>query len=127
MAHLALSRTTNPMAVAFARRMLHDHIPNNEQLAAIARSENRPLPSGIGPENAAVMARLQALHGPAFTHAYIRAQIPAHEKMLALLQSEVSSGSDPRLVSFARMTIPVVRAHLALARRDAGMMGGMGM
>ncbi|HZO93069.1 MAG TPA: DUF4142 domain-containing protein [Candidatus Baltobacteraceae bacterium] len=121
MARLALSRTTDPMVRAFARRMLHDHIPNNAQLAAIARSENRRLPSGVGAANAAVMARLEALSGRAFDRAYIRAQIPAHEQMLALLQNEISSGSDPRLVSFARTTVPIVREHLALARRDAGM------
>ena len=124
-ARLALGKSSNSMVDAFARRMLHDHIPNNQQLQAIMMREGIPIPRMVDPADQAMMARLHMQRGRAFDAAYLQGQVTAHEKMLSLLQNEVTSGSDPRLRAYARMTIPVIRMHLAMARRDVAMMSRM--
>jgi Na+/alanine symporter len=39
--------------------------------------------------------------------------------MLALMQKEAASGSDPKLTAFAKATAPVVQQHLTMAQSDA--------
>jgi putative membrane protein len=124
-AHVALNNSRNPGVIRFANRMITDHTANNAQLARIAHQEGRPLPPTIGARNEQIVATLQTLHGRAFDRQYVQGQVAGHEQMLSLLQNEVASGSDPRLVAFARATIPVVREHLSLARRLSSMMSGM--
>ena len=63
-------------------------------------------------------AKLEVLRGNAFDHAYLTSQVAGHQKMLALMQTEASSGTDPKLVAFAKATIPTVKQHLALAQSD---------
>ena len=117
-AALAMKRSKNPTVLAFAQRMTKEHTKNNAQLAAIAKSEGRKLPANIGADNMATEAKLELLHGNAFDHAYLTSQVSGHQKMLALMQQEVSSGTDPKLVAFAKATIPAVEQHLALAQSD---------
>lgn len=121
---LAIRTSKSTAVLAFARQMVTDHKKNNAQLAAIAKAEGRALPAGIGPANEATMAKLKAMSGSAFDRAYLAGQVSGHQQMLALMQSEAASGSDPKLVSFAKMTAPVVEQHLAIAKRDLGMASG---
>jgi putative membrane protein len=130
LAAVAMQKSKNPTVLAFARKMNADHTKNNAQLATIVKSEGMMPPSDVGPEHKAVMAKLQPLSGAAFDSAYLKSQVTGHQQMLALMQKEASSGSDAKLVSFAKMTAPVVQQHLTMARTDAtrgGSMSGMKM
>jgi putative membrane protein len=118
LAALAMKRSKNPTVLAFARRMNTDHTKNNAQLAAIAKAEGRTLPTTVGIDNMGTEAKLEVLRGNAFDHAYLTSQVAGHQKMLALMQTEASSGTDPKLVAFAKATIPTVKQHLALAQSD---------
>lgn len=131
LAALAMQKSKNPTVLAFAKRMDVDHTKNNAQLAAIVKPEGMMPPSDVGPENKAVMARLQGLSGAAFDSAYLKSQVTGHQQMLALMKQEASSGKDSRLAAFAKQTAPVVQQHLALAQSDlakvSGSMRGMKM
>lgn len=120
LAALATQKSKNATVLAFAKRMNTDHTKNNAQLASIVKAKGMMPPSSVGPKNEAVMARLQGLSGAAFDSAYMKSQVTGHQQMLALMNKEASSGSDPQFVSFAKQTAPVVQQHLSLAQSDAG-------
>jgi putative membrane protein len=130
LAALALQKSKNPTVLAFARKMNADHTKANAQLATIVKSEGMMPPSDVGPTNKMVMGKLEGLSGAAFDSAYLKSQVTGHQQMLALMQKEAASGSDAKLVSFAKMTAPVVQQHLTMAQTDAkgaGSMSGMKM
>ncbi len=130
LAALAMQKSTNPTVLAFARKMNADHTKNNAQLATIVKSEGMMPPSDVGPANKMVMGKLQGLSGAAFNSAYLKSQVTAHQQMLALMQQEASSGSDPKLTAFAKATAPVVQQHLTMAQSSAtraGSTSGMKM
>lgn len=130
LAAVAMQKSKNPTVLAFARKMNADHTKNNAQLATIVKSEGMMPPSDVGPAKKAMMAKLQGLSGAAFDSAYLKSQVTAHQQMLALMRKEASSGSDAKLVSFAKMTAPVVQQHLTMAQQDAtsgNSMSGMKM
>ncbi len=125
LAALARQKSKDATVLAFARRMTTDHTANNAQLATILKSEGMTVPSSVGADNAAVMTKLQSLSGADFDHAYLTGQVTGHQKMLALLKTEASTGSDPKLVAFAKATIPTVQQHLALAQKGVKTAGAM--
>ena len=118
LAQLAEQKSTNPTVVAFARRMVADHTPNNQKLAAIMKSEGLAVPTSVGAQNQAVMTKLNGLSGAAFNSAYLKGQVTAHEQMATLLQGEIANGKDPKLVAYGKSTLPVVQQHLQLAQTD---------
>jgi putative membrane protein len=121
LAALAMRKSKNPTVLSFAQRMKTDHTKNNAQLAAIVKLEGSMPPSDVGAANRAVMGRLQGLNGAAFDRAYLAGQVSAHKKMLVLVKAEASSGSNDKLVAFAKQTAPVVQQHLGMASMDARM------
>ena len=131
-ATLAGSRATSASVRAYAKKMLADHSKANAQLAKIAREDRLTLPSGIGDDNAQTKGALGKLKGKTFDVSYLQGQVQGHEKMEQVFQKEISTGKNPDLVAFAKMTLPTVEKHLALAKSDtmgveAGTSGGSSM
>ncbi len=125
LAALALQKSKNPTVLAFARKMNADHTKANAQLATIVKSEGMMPPSDVGSMNKMVMGKLEGLSGAAFDGAYLESQVAGHQQMLALMQKEAASGSDAKLVSFAKTTAPTVQQHLGMAQTDAMHAGSM--
>ncbi len=125
-ARLALQKSHNAAVQAFAQRMVADHTPNNAKLASIMRSEGLAVPATVDPNSRSTMMRLQGLTGRAFNRAYLAAQVHAHQQMQILLQSEINGGKDPKLVAYAKATLPTVTDHLAMAKTDVQRMRSRG-
>lgn len=121
-AQLAQQKTKSPAVKAFAQRMIADHTKNNSELVSILRTEGVTPPGDVNARQMAEMARLKATSGGAFDGVYLKGQVADHQQMIALLQQEASSGKDPKLVAFAKATMPVVQQHLALAKQDSSKM-----
>jgi putative membrane protein len=126
---LASTRASSASVKAYAKKMVADHTKANAQLAAIARKDKFVLPSGIGDDNAQTKGALGKLEGKTFDVSYLQAQVQGHEKMEQVFQKEISTGKNAALVAFAKMTLPTVETHLALAKSDtmrveAGTSGG---
>ncbi|MBV9441012.1 MAG: DUF4142 domain-containing protein [Candidatus Eremiobacteraeota bacterium] len=122
LARLAETKSTNATVLAFARRMVLDHTPNNAQLASILRAEHLSVPTSLDANAQAMLTRLQSLRGRAFNRAYLAGQVSAHAQMQILLQSEINGGKDARLVAYAKATLPAVTMHLNLAKGDLRML-----
>ncbi|GAC1525726.1 MAG: hypothetical protein NVS2B8_10840 [Vulcanimicrobiaceae bacterium] len=122
-ATLAAKHSTNPVIKAFAAKMLADHGKANVELAAIARARNIALPSDLGPVNTKMKGTLEGLHGKTFDSAYLQGQRQSHVQTAALFRKEIATGSDPKLVAFAKRVLPTVDEHLALDATDLTSIG----
>ena len=119
---LAEQRSTNANVKAFAMKMVTDHTKANAKLASIAKMKNVMLPTTVGAANMKMKGALESVHGTAFDTSYMQGQKAGHMQMETVMKTEIASGKDVDLVSFAKMTLPTVEAHLALAEKDLGMM-----
>jgi putative membrane protein len=77
-----------------------------------------PMTPQLMPMQADMMARLQSAAN--FDRAYAREQVMAHEMALRLHQNYAARGDAPALRAVASTAVPVVRQHLAMARRWPG-------
>lgn len=118
-AAVALQRSKTPAVDSVARRMLTEHTAANKRLTALIGSKGMQPPSDVGPDNTALMAKLQPLHGAAFDSAYLAGQKTAHQQAVALFQREVASGTDRSVVAFARQTLPALQQHLTMITEAA--------
>lgn len=119
---LAQAKSSNAAVLRIARRMVADHSKADTALASIATAEGLAVPSLPAPADRAMMARQRTMSGMAFDMAYLRGQQTAHVQAIALFRHEIASGSDRRIVGFARRTLPTVQEHLMMIRQALGAM-----
>ncbi len=109
---LALMKSSSPKVKALAKQFIDDHTKANVMLAPIAHAQGLAVPAMPNKMQMATAAALKKLGGAQFDSMWLKTQETGHEKTVALFKSEISSGSDPALVSFATKTLPVVGGHL---------------
>jgi putative membrane protein len=120
---LAQQKAEDPNVKDFAAMMVKDHSAANAQLRALAATKDVTLPKGPGIKARAKKTELEALSGHAFDSSYIASQIKAHEDTVALLQKEISSGTDDDAKAFAQKVLPTVQNHLQAADKLADGLG----
>jgi transcription initiation factor TFIID subunit TAF12 len=64
---------------------------------------------------------LARMSGPMFDEGYIGNQVKAHSKMLAMFELHARTARDSGVRSFAARSVPIVQAHLQMARQLAGL------
>ncbi|MGV3503784.1 MAG: DUF4142 domain-containing protein [Adhaeribacter sp.] len=101
----------------FGQTMVADHGKANAELAALARNKNMELPTTMLPQHQQHIGHLKALSGPAFDKAYMSMMVQDHEKDVAAFQKAAQGEADPDLKAFAQKTLPVLKAHLDMARK----------
>ena len=115
MARAALKDSTNPHVLTFAHKMIADHTMAGNKLAMLAKPMGYETPMTPDPVSASMAKPLMMMTGASFDRTYKGDNIIGHKKALALLQQEVSSGKNAKLVSYARLQIPIVEMHLTMA------------
>jgi putative membrane protein len=104
----------------FGQHMIDDHVPNNQALMAIAQQKGAIVPASLDRAHEKQAILLQKETGRSFDKAYIHEQVIGHEQMAQVMMAEIKSGTDPDLKAFAQKTLPVVEAHLKMARQLKG-------
>jgi putative membrane protein len=117
---LAISKTVAGNVRAIAQRMVTDHSMANAKLATIAQSEGITLPDSPAAADKAMMAKQMSLSGAAFNASYLKGQVTAHQMTIALFKKEIATGSDPRLIAFAKQTLPTIQSHLMMITSARG-------
>jgi putative membrane protein len=100
----------------FAGRMVEDHTKANDELAALAKQAGIPLPGELNPDDRAMREDLDRADARAFDLTYVSGQIVSHQKAAVLLQYEIGQGQNAQIQRFAAKTLPLVLAHLEMAR-----------
>ena len=114
-AQLAETQSHSARVKSYAQQMVTDHTAADQKLAALAQSKG--VTPTMTPDDAhtQMMSQLQGEHGRAFDRAYIAGQVTDHKMVVQALQTEIDSGTDPDLKSYAQSTLPVIQKHLQMA------------
>jgi putative membrane protein len=102
----------------FAAKMITDHTKSTAKLKSTAAAMSPPLTvdDTLAPDQQQMLDSLKGLKGAEFDTAYAAAQVDAHQKTLDALKAYAASGDNSQLKSFANDTIPIVTAHLNMAK-----------
>jgi putative membrane protein len=119
MGRLAEKKSTTEKILAFAREMIEAHTKDNQQLQSVVTTIGISVPSALSESDAAMLQQLEALSGQAFDEAYVRSQVTEHQRVQALLQQELSGGTNAQLKAYAQEALPVINHHLRTAQELA--------
>jgi putative membrane protein len=114
LARIAYVRTQSPDVRAFARQMLIDHRDMAIKLDNFVLAHGRIITWRIEPDDAGTIDRLRTIDEASFDRAYMDEMVAAHEKAVAALEGQASSGRVT--ASVASEDLPTVRHHLEMAR-----------
>ena len=116
---LALARQPDADTKPFAEKMVKDHQRTSRELKALVDSGKvkASLPSALGAEHQKKLEDLKAKSGKDFDRSYDQIQVQAHEEAVALFEAYAASGDNPDLKSWAEMTLPHLKEHLAMAKK----------
>lgn len=118
---MALQKARNPAIRRYAQTMLDHHTGTTRELRDFAGTKGMTLPMALEPQQQQIMANLDsASPGASFERQYLAGQVAGHEATAGTFRSEIASGTDPDLKSFAQRTLPEIERHLAEARRLQG-------
>jgi putative membrane protein len=113
---LAEGKAQNEAVKEFARRMVQDHTKANGELTNLANAAQIPLPGELDPDHKDMRAKLETAAGAVFDLTYMQGQVVDHQKTVILLQWEIGQGQDAPMQQWAAATLPVVLAHLEMAK-----------
>jgi putative membrane protein len=109
---LAEQKASDPAVQEFGRWMVADHEMANKRLKGIAKREDVNIPNEPSSTQQSQYAQLQKLSGSQFDHQYIQGQVQGHQMMISLFEKQESAGGSRALKTYARQTLPLLRAHL---------------
>lgn len=117
MAKLARDKAgDNQALLTFAKTVQGDHQANEDAVTALSREKNVKIngtPGWIDQQE----KRFENLNGGAFNEAFLNDAIEDHSKALHFFEDEKGKfRSDPDVYLYVQETIPVIRAHLEMAR-----------
>jgi len=109
---MAQNKGNDQQVKDFGAMMVKDHSAANDKLKALAASKNLTLPTSSSVGQMAAKAKLDVLSGDTFDKSYIKNQLKAHRRAIALFNKEIASGQDPDAKAFASATLPTIQSHL---------------
>lgn len=98
--------------------MIDAHTESTVKLKAAAGSASPAIVpnAALTSEQQATLDSLKAKSGADFDAAYIAAQVDGHQKTLDALKAYSATGDVPALKTFATTLVPIVTAHLNMAK-----------
>lgn len=115
---LAQEKASAAKVKTFAAQMIKAHTDSTAKLktaAGAATPAITPQPQLTATQQQTIDA-LKTKSGAEFDEAYIQAQTDAHQMTLASLRAYAANGGVPSLKTFAAELVPVVTAHLNMAK-----------
>lgn len=115
---MAENKAASAKVKSFAAQMIKAHTASTAKLKTAASSAS----PAIIPDTAFSGAQRQALSdlgsktGANFDAAYVKAQVDAHQTTLDAVKTYSANGDVPSLKAFATELVPVVTAHLNMAK-----------
>lgn len=115
---LAATSASSAAVKSFAKQMITAHTDSTNKLKGIVSGLNPPLTPDdtLSPEQQSMLEGLKGKTGADFDSAYASAQASAHQNTLNALNTYAASGDNAQLKQFASSMVPIVTAHLNLAK-----------
>ncbi len=131
-AQLATTKARSPDVKSYAGMLVDHHTKANDELIKIANARSIELPPGPPRAMRKEVEDLGKKDAKDFDKAFLREiGVKAHEKDVKEFEKASKDVKDPELKAFVDKTLPLLRDHLAQARKlegggDAASMGGPG-
>jgi putative membrane protein len=115
---LALTNVATPSIKSYAQKMIGAHTDSTAKLKAAAASAAPAITpdATLTADQQQKLVALKALTGKAFDQAYVADQAAGHQQTLDALRTYSASGDVPQLQAFATTLVPIVTAHLNMAK-----------
>jgi putative membrane protein len=113
---LALDQSSDGEVKTLARRMLDDHTAAAQELETLAGKLSIPLPRDISDKQKSVLAAIKRLSGPEFNTRFVDYNIDEHEVDVKDFNKQLAAASDADVKAFISRMLPMLNAHLDLAR-----------
>jgi len=121
---LALQRAQNDATRDLAQMTLTDHQAALAKLQAVAAQLGVPVPTEPSPEQKKNAETLQAVDDASFDLTYAQIQVAGHQQSIAGTNQEITAGSDPAVIDYAKGYLPVATMHLEMAQDALAASGG---
>lgn len=116
---LASEKAQNGDVRSFGKQMVADHTKTSEQLKNLIKDKDVKveLPGKLDAEHQTNLDKLNGLSGNQFDKEFVRMQIDAHQKAIALFEGYAAAGENSDLKSWAKDTLPTLKQHLEHAQK----------
>jgi len=121
---LALERAKNESTRELAQMTLVDHQAALAKLQTVAGQLGVPVPTEPNADQKKDAATLESVDDAAFDLTYAQIQVAGHQKSIAGTNQEITSGSDPAVIAYAKDYLPVATMHLEMAQDALAEAGG---
>lgn len=108
---LAQERAASDEVKALGAEFVEHHTAALEQGRAVAAQLGIEVPEALTPKQERIVARLQQLSGERFDRKWIKVQILAHRKALALHLWAAIRGEVPEIRTLAQGALPIITQH----------------
>jgi putative membrane protein len=115
---LADQKAQNDDVKSFGEQMVEDHTETSDDLRELIKDQDIKveLPTKLDNEHQAKLDKLKGLSGAQFDKQYMKTQVNAHQKAVALFEKYASSGENEDLKEWAEDTLPTLKEHLEEAK-----------
>lgn len=108
---IAAQRATNPEVKAYAQMLVNDHEKLNQQVMALANTENVSLPSDLQKRDDKLESKWQKKEsGTDFDKAYLKQMISDHESAISLF-GKAAKSDNAEVASLASKALPQLQEH----------------
>jgi putative membrane protein len=114
---IALEKSRDREVRKLARTLVKDHRKSLRETKALARSLGVTVEAKPSPSQSWELSIVSSKSGTAFDRWYAKLEVKDHKQDISEAQEERHNGTNSRVRVSAREEIPVLRKHLALARR----------
>lgn len=119
MGQLASQKSSSADVKQFGEKMAQIHEQLINQIKPIAKKLDVDFPKGLSKKDKQEIAKMQALSGPDFDTAFIRAMLKDQQSDLKEFKDEAEGAQNPGLQQLAKMDAPVLSQHLQILERLA--------
>jgi putative membrane protein len=120
MGQLAARKAPSQQVRRFGQMLATDHGRSNTKAVALAKEMNIRLPQNMAPQDRKTIQEFTGLSGPQFDQRFVQHEIKDHEHVIKVFEKWAKDAKDPAVRGYAEKTIPVLKKHLAAAKRLAG-------
>lgn len=113
---LALAKSQNRAVRRIATRYTRDHKLLLRSAVRLARGLHVRVPTSPAPTQVWAAQALSTLRGQVFNHWYASLEVRGHQQAIQMTTAELRSGRNAAVRHLARVALPILRAHLRLAK-----------
>ncbi|TJV31845.1 MAG: DUF4142 domain-containing protein, partial [Mesorhizobium sp.] len=116
-----LSKLDDQQVKQFAQKMIDDHGAANAKLESVAGDQKLKVPTQMDAKHKTDLEKLQSAKAPV-DEPYVEMQRTAHADAVKLFESYSRDGDNAALKSFAKDTVPTLKAHQQMVEDIASKM-----